>query len=331
MKKVCVLGDGAWGTAFSSLLADNGHQVNLWCYDKEVAQCIEKQHRNLKFLPDIELKKSIISFTNMEEAVKDVDWVFEAVPVQFLRSVLVKLEPFVKENHIICLLSKGMEKDTQMLPNQIAFDVLKNKIKDNQIAAVAGPNFANEIANKRLSGMTLACQNLTLLDELEKLLKNSYIVTEKIDDIIGVQVCSALKNMYAVGLGILEGIGGDVHENTKALAFTKCTYEIEGLLAILDADEKTLRTYAGMGDLVLTCLMSKGRNREIGIKIGKGEKLEQILKTVPYVPEGPNTIAAVHQFFQKKGLVNNFSISQALYKILYQNGDVKVLLDAIAK
>jgi glycerol-3-phosphate dehydrogenase (NAD(P)+) len=310
MKKICMLGSGAFGTAIATVLAHNGHDVTLWCKESEVATEINQLHTNTTFLPGVTLSKKIIATTNLADAVAQADYMFIAVPVQFIRSVLEQAKQSIKLDATVVLLSKGIEQTTLVMPLEIAETVFGAHIKT---AVLAGPSFAQEVAKQSLTGLVIASFQDSVINDITELIQNNFIKLEKSYDVIGVQLCGAIKNVIALGAGIVEGAG--YGSNTKALFLVRCMTELRQILLSLQSFAQverllsfpgdlpdTFEGLAGIGDIVLTAYCAESRNVRVGKLIGAGQSLQAILDSVSFVPEGINTAAALEQMIEHKGI-----------------------------
>jgi len=306
---ICVVGAGAWGTAVSTLLAHNGHQVRLWSHEESVTETITKTGSNTDYLPNVTLPKTIVATSSFKEALVDVEWVFEAVPVQFLRSVLEEAKPFITTKHKWVVLSKGIEQDTLALPG----DIIKQVIGTNtQYAVLAGPSFAKDLSEKQPTGVSLASQNNGLVQELTAILENDYFSVAPSNDVIGVQLCAALKNVVAFGVGILEGAG--YTDNTKALFLVKSLEQIGTLVTACGGNAQTVNGFAGVGDLLLTACGNLSRNLSVGKRFGKGQTIASITKESKTVPESINSVVSVFQLLQENNI--KLSVFEGIYKVV---------------
>jgi len=293
MKIVCMLGEGAWGTAVATLLAQNGLQVKLWCYDASVAESIKKNRYNERYLPGIYLDKKIEPFTDLKEALEKVDLIFEAIPVQYLRTILNKAKPFCEIDQPWVVLSKGIEQNTLLFPSQMIDEVLGYEPKKS---VLVGPSFAKDLAAKQITAVTLAVTDCDFGLSLQKLLANTYFRPYLSLDLVGVQVGAAIKNVIALAIGMLDGAG--FTDNAKAFVFTRGLHEMVEIAQALGGKTETLYGLSGVGDLVLTAMGGLSKNREVGKRLGQEQSLEKILKQTGYIPEGINTVKSVHQFMQ---------------------------------
>jgi len=320
--KVTVLGEGAWGTAVATLLAENGYNVCLWCYHESVAEEIETKHINSKYLPGIELNKKIVPTVDIKEAIVGTQWIFEAIPVQFLRSVLEDCAPYYDADQIWVILSKGIENKTLMLPTQILDEVLCNTVCK---AVFSGPSFAHDLAHKQLTAATIAVENCQTAYKLQELLANTYFKPYNSLDIIGVQVGGALKNVITLCIGMLDGAG--YTDNAKAFVLTQGLHEIVEVATALGGSAQTLYGLSGLGDLVLSAMGEHSRNLEVGKRLGRGEKLKAILEDMNSIPEGVDTTRSLYQLQKKLNL--NLPICTGVYNILFKDKTLKDLLNTL--
>ena len=321
-RTVCVLGGGAWGTAIATVLATNGYQVKLWCYEVVVAEEIKATRCNRQYLPGIELDKRIVTVLKLKEALSGVRWVFEATPVKFLRSVASTCKPFFSNDQVWVILSKGIENDTLLLPGHIldeVFDTTVNK------ATIGGPSFAQDLAQKRITAVTVAAHDQKVGKELQEMLANDYFRPYLSDDVLGVQLGGALKNVLTLGIGMLDGAG--FTDNTKAFLFTAGLREMATCVQVLGGRERTLYEFSGVGDLVLTAMGHLSRNLQVGRRLGKGDRLENILNAVGFIPEGINTVKSAHQLIQKHRL--DMPIFEGLYQVIFGDQTIHTLLQQL--
>jgi len=323
MKKITVLGAGAWGTAFAALLADNGHEVTLWSFEEDVARNILTTSINVRYLPDVKLSSLIHPTSDLKKAVKDADWIFEAVPVKFLRNTASQLKNYAPQQVTWVILSKGIEHGTLQLPSQILDDVFG---RDIEKAVVGGPNFAKELARNAYTATTVASTNTRILCELIKMLENDYFIPYVSHDVMGVQLGGAVKNVIALAVGIARGSGQA--ENTIAYLITEGLDEIARIITHLGGTKETAYRHSGLGDLVLTCLGTLSKNVQVGQLLGQGKTLEQVSsERTTIMPEGINTVQSIFQLAQRENL--NLPICQGTYEIIFENQSFKVLLDRL--
>jgi glycerol-3-phosphate dehydrogenase (NAD(P)+) len=317
---VAVLGAGAWGTAFSTLLAQQGFTVKLWCYEEDVASDIKDKHINTRYLPDCTLDTNIKPTTSLQEALKDVRFVFEVVPVKFMRSILKQAREHATSDQIWVLLSKGIEQETHKLPPDIIDEVFGFS---PQKVTISGPNFARDLVQKAYTATTIASSNCDLSREVGKMLSCDYFRSYFSLDPIGVHVGGAIKNVLALTIGIARGAGHP--DNTVAFLLTRGMHEIGILANHFGGKQETVYGLSGLGDLVLTSLGEHGRNQKVGFMVGQGETLNDVLERTGLIPEGVNTVQSVAQLIEKHSL--DLPICQGTYEILFKGRSMKSVLD----
>ena len=319
---VAVLGAGAWGTAFATLLAENGHTVRLWCHEADVASEINSAHENTFYLPGTKLNENIVATTSLQEALADARWVFEVIPVKFLRGVLQQAKPYVRDDHVWVLLSKGVEQETLLLPTAILDDVLG---KDVEQATLSGPNFAKDLIEQIPTATTIAARDCKIGEELQQLLANSFFRPYLSLDIVGVQIGGAIKNVLALAIGIAKGAG--CKDNTIAYLLTRGLREMAELAKHFGGKEETIYGLSGLGDLVLTSMGEHGRNMRVGMLVGQGRSLSDVLAETGIVAEGVNTVQSLQQIIAKDGL--DLPICSGTYDILFGEQTIDGVIEVL--
>jgi len=314
--QVTVLGAGAWGTSFATLLAHNGFNVKLWCFEQNVAHDIQKHRINHTYLPNIKLSSNIHVTSDLEDALRDSSWVFEAVPVTFLRKTLMQAKFFTRPEQQWVVLSKGIEQDSFLLPSQIIQDVFGF----NTCAVIAGPNFAKELAVGAYTATTVASNNNQIAQELSDMLANEFFKPYISDDMIGAQVGGAIKNVFALAIGMSKGSG--LHENTIAFILTQALQEIAQLIEFFGGKKETVYGLSGLGDMLLTCTSPISKNFQAGMLLGKGSKLADIEKIMT-LPEGINTTQSLFQIIQKNNL--NLPLCRGIYEVIFEHASVETI------
>lgn len=312
-QKISILGAGAFGTAFATLLANNGKEIKLWCYEKEVAQDINNNHENKKYLPGVILDPKIKATTDLKEAVQKTPVVFEAIPISFLRGVLTKAKDFFSHDQILVVLSKGLEQSTLFLPTQIIDDIFNKQIEK---AVVAGPNFATEITKKYHTASVIGSDNKDVSEVLTKLLKNSFFNCFYSKDFIGIQVGGALKNIIAISYGMFSEF---LKEHTNFLAFilTQGLEEMARVSVTLGGQKETVYGLSGFGDLILTTTGQLSRNLKVGKLLAKGKRLGEISAELGTLPEGIMTSGAIYELIQKMSL--KLPLCKGTYEVVFKN------------
>jgi glycerol-3-phosphate dehydrogenase (NAD(P)+) len=321
MKKeqVAILGGGAWGTAVATVLAENNHNVKLWCHESEVANEIQTKHTNLHFLPGIVLSTNISAYTQLENVIPGSKWIFEAIPIPFLRRVLLNAKKYVTLETSWVILSKGLEQETLLLPTQIIDDVMGFQVKK---VVMSGPSFAQEVAKKEFTGVAAAAHDDELLHEAKNLLSTKYFHITASHDIIGIQAGGALKNVCALASGIAKGKG--CKSNTTAYLLTQVLQEIATMSKFLGGRRETIYGLSGIGDLFLSCTGDLGKNLRAGKLIAEGCTEEKLLVHFAAAPEGINTIQSVKQLIEKHNLFLPFC--SGIYEFIFEGAPFSRLL-----
>lgn len=324
MSNISILGAGAFGTAIATILSENGHNVLLWAYEKKLVANINNNHENNLYLSGVKLSSNIKATNNLEKLASYSNYIFSAIPVKFLHNILLNIKPFIQDNHIFISLSKGIENNTLMLPSQII-----NSLFSNEVLVLSGPNFAQEIANKKYTASVLAANNIEIRNTISKMISNNYFKIELSKDIIGIGLVGALKNILSVLVGIAKGY--ESGENTIAFLLTKGLQEMTELVEFLGGDKESVYGLAGLGDLILSAFGSLGRNLKIGKEIGilkaKNNFNCDIFFKGKILPEGINTIKSLKQYIDKNNL--NMPLINSIYKLIYERIDLKDLLNEI--
>ena len=324
--KISVLGAGSWGTALAIILSNNGHDVTLWEYKKEYVKGLIKQHENKVFLPGISIPQEITITHTLEQASNDQHMIVIAIPTQFVRSVLKKMKKFSFKNTTFVSVAKGIEKETLVTVNHIISDELD--IDESNIAVLSGPSHAEEVSRKIPTAVVAASSSINTAKDVQAAFMTSYFRVYSTTDIIGVELGGALKNVIAIGAGIIDG--AKFGDNTKAAIMTRGIAEISRLGIELGAKPVTFSGLSGMGDLIVTCMSRHSRNRYVGEQIGMGKKLPEILKSMKMVAEGVETCKSVHQLAAKHHI--DVPIANAVYNILFEERDpIKVTYELMSR
>jgi glycerol-3-phosphate dehydrogenase (NAD(P)+) len=312
---IAVIGAGSWGTTLARILALNGHSVKLWVREKELFDILEKEKENTWFLKGIKLPNNI-TFVNDFKKVNGCEYVVTAIPCQYVRGVLTKFAPFISKNAKIINVAKGIEQGTFKRISSIIKEILPNKI----VAVMSGPNHAEEVSKELPTATVIAHKDKSVCEEFCKLFATSNFKVYPHDDIIGVEVCAAVKNITAIATGVVAGIGfGD---NAMGAIMTYGLMEMNTVAKFLGGKQKTIYGLAGVGDLIATCSSKHSRNRFTGQKIAEGKSYDEIYKEMGgMVAEGVHTAKAVHEFAIKNEL--NLPLTTQTYKVLFENKNLK--------
>lgn len=312
MKKIAVIGSGSWGTALAVLLYNNKHKVSLWSFKKEEAQNIKSCGENKEFLPGIKIPEEI-NVTNDESIAKDVDIIVFATPSKFVRSIAERFSPYINENQIIVNVAKGLEDKTLYRLSQ----VIESVIPICPVCVLSGPSHAEEVSRSIPTVCVVSCKNISVAEQVQDIFMSNVFRVYTSDDIIGVEMGGALKNVIALAAGACDGMGyGD---NTKAALMTRGIAEIARLGTAMGAKTITFAGLSGIGDLIVTCTSMHSRNRRAGILLGKGKSLEEALYEVHQVVEGVNTAKAAYDLAKKYNV--EMPITLEVNRVLFDGKD----------
>jgi glycerol-3-phosphate dehydrogenase (NAD(P)+) len=298
MGKLAVMGAGAWGTTFAKVLADGDYEVMLWARREDVTDEINKLHRNGDYLPGIKLPKNLTADSNPESVLKDAEIVFLAVPSQSLRDNLTAWGEFIPKDAILVSLMKGVEKDTGLRMSEVIAQA--TGFPEEQIAVVSGPNLSIEIAAGEPAASVAACSSLSNARKVASVSSNTYFTTFTNKDVVGTEFGGILKNLIAVAIGIVNGVG--YGQNTKASIITRGLAEISRFAVAYGAKEKTMVGLAGMGDLIATSESPLSRNFKAGEMLGKGYTLREVTKRLSQTAEGLASVAPILALAEAKGI-----------------------------
>jgi glycerol-3-phosphate dehydrogenase (NAD(P)+) len=317
-ERIGVIGAGAWGTALSMLLADKGHDVTLWMYEKDLAEETSRTRENRVYLPGFALPASIKVTSSMETAVAGRAVVLSVVPSHTARLVAKQFAPLLSKSAIIVSASKGIEIDSLMPLSDMFRDILPKEFH-NRLCFLSGPSFAKEVAQKMPTAVALASYDPAIGRKAQDIFSNAYFRVYTNPDVIGVELGGSLKNVVAIAAGVLEGMGYGY--NTAAALLTRGLAEMARLGVAMGGNLQTFSGLAGMGDLVLTCTGGLSRNRTLGVRLGKGEKLDDIMKGAKTVAEGVKTAKAARDLARKYDV--DMPVVDEVYLILYEGKDPK--------
>ncbi len=313
MANVTVLGAGSWGTALARAFALNKNEVTIWGRDKEQLARMSQDRINHKYLPDIVLPDTIQYTTDLPKSINKADVILLAVSSQANRGILEDIREYVLPNSIIVNVSKGLEKNTNKRASEICSEILP----ENTFVALSGPSHAEEVAISLPTTLVSSSESGEAMKYIQSILSNQFIRVYTNADVIGVELGGALKNIIALGIGILEGLGyGD---NTKAAMMTRGMTEIVRLGTALGAEESTFFGLTGMGDLIVTCTSVHSRNKRAGILIGQGKGLDSIHDNIHMVVEGIASTQIVYALSNDLGI--EMPIVNKMYEVIYENKD----------
>ena len=316
--KIAVIGAGSWGTTLANLFAKKSEDVMLWAYEPEVAEGINRFQRNELFLPEIKLSPRLVATSELETVVQGAQVVLTVCPSHVMRSLVGRVAKHLSKEVIIVNASKGLETRTLLRMSEVIREVIPTSLGD-RLATLSGPSFAFEVAKERPTVITAASKNEATAEFVQQLFSTSYFRVYKHDDLIGVELGGALKNVIAIATGMIEGVGLGV--NTRAALITRGLVEIIRLGTALGAKAATFSGISGLGDLMLTCTGDLSRNRAVGLRIGKGETLKEISGASRTVAEGIRTTESAYQLALRHSI--EMPITENVYRILFEGHSVK--------
>jgi glycerol-3-phosphate dehydrogenase (NAD(P)+) len=322
MSRIAVIGAGAWGTGLSIVLGRKGtHQVRLWAHEQDVRDSIAARHVNELFLPGFAIPESVLATGSLEEALQDVDIVVSVMPSQHCRGLFQRMRPHLKPGVLIVSASKGIEEKTLLRMTEVIAEVIG--AGHASVGALSGPSFAKEVARGDPTVITVASDDNRLAETVQREFSDPRFRIYTNDDVVGVELGGALKNTIAIAAGVCDGLG--LGHNSVAALITRGLAEMTRLVVACGGRQETMSGLAGLGDLVLTCTGGLSRNRNVGVELGRGHKLPQIIAGMHgMVAEGVFTTQAAVGLARAHGV--EMPITEQMHAILH---DGKAPRDAI--
>ncbi len=333
-KDITVLGGGSFGTVLANIAAENGFNVALWLRDADLAETINLQRENKRYVPGYPLHKGVSATTDLQQAVSGSPVILVSIPSSGFRSVVRNMASFLTPDQILVSTTKGFEADGFKLMSQILSSDTANK----KIGVLSGPNLAKEIANHVLTATVIASEHEEVREVIQRILANEYFRVYSSNDMFGVELGGALKNIYAIISGLAAAL--EMGENTRSMLITRSLAEMSRFAVSMGSNPLTFIGLSGVGDLIVTCMSPLSRNFRVGYALGKGESLDQVVAELGEVAEGVNTLKLVKQEADKKGIYmplanvlyevifNDLEIATAIKKLMLsaQNSDVEFML-----
>lgn len=317
--KVTILGTGAYGLALSKILVENKNEVVMWTtFEEEKKELLEtKKSSKLK---GFKLDDEVIITTNLEESIKNSKLIVIAIPTAFINGVCKDLKKYIKPNQHICIASKGIEQDTCLFIH----DIIKKQIKTKYIGAISGPSFAVDLVKKVPVGLAVASKSKRTLNIIREAFCNEHFKLYPTSDIIGIEICGAVKNIIAIASGMIDGMGYPI--STQALLITQSLHDIKSLIYALGGSKKTILSFAGFGDILLTCTSEKSRNYTFGKLIGSNVSKEEIEEYKNNITvEGLYTLKSINKLMNKKRIkIPTLSI---IYNIIFKEEKIDKLIE----
>jgi len=317
--KVTILGTGAYGLALSNVLIENKNEVVLWTtFEEEKKELLETKKSSK--LDGFTLDSSVVVTTNIEEAINDSKLVVIAIPTAFVTDVCKNLKKYIKRNQHICIASKGIEQGTCLFIH----DMISNQIKTKNIGAISGGSFAIDLVKKVPVGLACASKNKKTREIIMQAFVNNHFRLEPTTDVIGIEVCGAVKNIIAIASGMIDGLGYPI--STQSLLITQSLHDIKALIYALGGSKKTVLSFAGFGDLLLTCTSEKSRNYSFGKLIGSKVSKEEIEEYKNKITiEGLYTLKSIHKLIRNKKI--KIPTINIMYDIVFKDKPIDKLIE----
>lgn len=325
MEKISVVGGGSFGTTIACLLGEKGYKIRWWVREKELADEINKTRKNSIYMPNKEVPKTVTANHELSGVLNDADIIFMVIPSPFLRETATEAAKHIKRGAIVVNAAKGIEEGTYKRMSEILEEVLP---KETKIAVLSGPNLAEEIARKIPTASVIASADSEVLAKVKVVLETPYFKIYPHDDIIGVEICGAIKNITAIAVGVCDALG--LGDNAKGSIITYGLSEMNHFGKHFGAKQSTFYGLAGVGDLVATCMSKYSRNRAVGEKIAKGLDFEQIKKEMHgQIAEGVRTAKAVYDIALKNKI--DMPLTTQVYKVIYEKKDLQKAIKDLIK
>ncbi len=322
--KVTILGSGAYGIALALMFNKNNCDITIWEKFEDKAKDIIKHRENKQVLPGVKIPDNIKITTDLEDSIVGSELIVIAIPAGFVDEVTLKIKDIVSKEQHICIASKGIEQDTCLFVD----DVVRKHIKSKKIAVISGPSFAVDIAKYVPIGLTIASKCKKTIKVVKKGLENDTLKLRETDDMIGTEICGSIKNVMAIASGMLDGMG--LPESTQAMFITESLHDIKELIKALGGDGKTVLSFAGFGDLLLTCTSTKSRNFTFGKIIGEKRPKNEIDNYIANTTiEGLYTLKSIHKLIKNKKV--DIPIVDLVYDIVFNNEDPEELKKFLIK
>jgi glycerol-3-phosphate dehydrogenase (NAD(P)+) len=311
MSSLAIIGAGSWGTALSLAFSNRGHKVKLWAYERKVVDDILSHRENRLYLPGIILPANIVPTNSLSSAILEAQIVLSVMPSHVCRSLYEQMLPSLLPDMILVSATKGLESGSLMRMSEVIQSVVKASLGVNP-AVLSGPSFANEVALGDPTAIVIASEDRETARRVQSEFSSSFLRLYTSTDVVGVELGGAVKNVIAIAAGVIEGLG--LGHNPKAALITRGLAEMTRLATACGARKETLAGLAGMGDLVLTCTGDLSRNRAVGVELGKGRSLSEIIASTHTVAEGVKTTAATVQLARRFGI--EMPITHQVHQIL---------------
>ena len=318
---VTVIGTGVFGYAIAKMLHKNGNNITMWAHNQEEVNLLQKGKKEI--IPGEKIPKDIKFTNNYEEALKDTQIIFIMVAAQYVGEVAANIKPYINDKMHFCIGSKGIEQGSCKFVHQVFNDHIKTKY----VSVISGPSFAIDVVNNEPIGFAIASKSFKTKNMIKKVLASDTIKLRSSSDIIGIEICGSIKNIIAVASGILNGLG--YKESTRSFLIVESMHDIKELINGLGGKKKTILSFAGIGDLLLTCTSEKSRNYSYGILIGQGKKEAAEKYLEMNTVEGYYTLKSIYTLLRRKKI--KMPVIDLIYKIIMKDANPNLLVDFLIK
>jgi len=321
--QIAVLGGGSFGTTLANIVAENGHDARLWLRDETQAKAINTDHVNQRYMPDYSLHENLKASTNLRSVVEGSELILVSLPSSAFVSVVTEMAAYLSPGQLLVSTTKGVVPGGFELMSQ----ALQRITNSQQIGVLSGPNLAKEIGKHMPTATVIASENADLRQRVQELLANDYFRVYASNDMFGVELGGALKNIYAIISGLAAALG--MGENTRSMLITRSLAEMSRFAVCMGANPMTFIGLAGVGDLIATCMSPLSRNYRVGYALGKGGSLEDVVEELGEVAEGVNTLRLVKQKADEMEVY--MPLVNGLYQVLFNNLSVAAVVEALMK
>lgn len=316
--KIAILGTGVYGCALANIFHDNIQKVSMWTNSSEEENMLIKTRRNNRI--DYDIPSDIEISTNMKKVVEKANVIMIVIPAKYVNNTCIELNKYYNKKQVICIASKGIEQDTC----RFLYDVVRNNINTSNIAIISGGTFAIDVAKRVPLGFTLATRSKIAKNTMLKVMPNNYVKLRYTRDVIGTEICGSIKNVIAIASGMIDGMGYPI--STSSMFITESIHDIKALIKALGGNKNTILSFAGFGDLLLTCTSSKSRNYTLGKMIGEGKSKEEIDNYINNTTiEGLYTLKSIKKLLKNKKI--KMPIIDLIYDIIINEKDPSILKD----